>query len=121
MDRQAHPERPDRRQRRRSRLETELKVTKRDGTKFEGELKEWNDSGIKLTYLVKGEIAKTKDGKAFTVNFKSYDFKDAESQTFLNIPYTGKIEGKKLTGTWKHPKNDDGITIEGDFSLELSK
>src|SRR5437868_2796736 len=50
-------------------LETELKVTKRDGNKFEGELKEWNDSGIKLTYLVKGEIVKTKDGKAFTVNF----------------------------------------------------
>ena len=102
-------------------LETELKVTKRDGTKFEAELKEWNDSGIKLTYLVKGEITKTKDGKGFTVNFKSYDFKDAESQTFLNIPYTGKLEGKKLTGTWKHPKNDEGTTIEGDFTLELSK
>ena len=102
-------------------LEAELKVTKRDGNKFEGELKEWNDSGIKLTYLVKGDIAKTKEGKGFTVNFKSYDFKDAESQTFINIPYAGKLEGKKLAGTWKHPKNDDGITIEGDFALELSK
>ena len=102
-------------------LEAELKVTKRDGNKFEGELKEWNDSGIKLTYLVKGDIAKAKDGKSFAVNFKSYDFKDAESQTFINIPYAGKIEGKKLAGTWKHPKNDDGITIEGDFALELMK
>src|SRR6185503_9907511 len=44
-------------------LDTELKVTKRDGTKFEGELKEWNDSGIKLTYLVKGEVTKAKGGK----------------------------------------------------------
>lgn len=102
-------------------LDTELTITRRDGAKFEGELKEWNDSGIKLTYLVKGEVAKTKDGKGFAVNFKSHDFKDAESQTFLNIPYTGMITGKKLTGKWKHPSNDDGITIEGDFSLELSK
>jgi len=100
-------------------LEAELIVTKRDGAKFEAELKEWNDSGIKLTYLVKGEIAKAKDGKSFKVEFKSYDFKDAESQTFLNIPYTGKVEGKKLVGTWKHPKNDEGTTIEGDFTLEL--
>lgn len=102
-------------------LDTELKITKRDAGKFEGELKEWNDSGIKLTYLVKGDVAKTKDGKGFTVEFKSYDFKDAESQTFLNVPYTGTVAGKKLTGTWKHPKNDDGITLEGDFTLELTK
>lgn len=100
-------------------LEAELTITKRDGTKFEGELKEWNDTGIRLTYLVKGEITKAKDGKNFKVEFKSYDFKDAESQTFLNIPYTGKIEGKKLSGTWKHPKNEEGTTIEGDFTLEL--
>ena len=102
-------------------LEIELKVTKRDGNKFEAELKEWNDGGIKLTYLVKGEIVKAKEGKGHAVSFKSYDFKDAESQTFINIPYTGKLEGKKLAGTWKHPQNDDGITIEGDFTLELSK
>lgn len=102
-------------------LEAELVVTKRDGEKFEAELKEWNDSGIKLTYLVKGEITKAKDGKGYAVNFKSYDFKDAESQTFINIPYTGTLTGKRLKGTWKHPKNDGGITIEGDFTLELSK
>ena len=99
-------------------LEAELTVIKRDGVKFEGELREWNDDGIKLTYLVKGEVVKAKEGKSFTVNFKSFDFKDAESQTFLNIPYTGTIEGKKLAGTWKHPKNDSDTTIEGDFTLE---
>ena len=99
-------------------LEAELTITKRDGTKFEAELREWNDNGIKLTYLVKGDVMKAKDGKTFTVNFKSYDFKDADSQTFLNIPYTGTLDGKKLSGTWKHPKSDDDTTIEGDFRLE---
>lgn len=99
-------------------LEAELTITKRDGAKFEAELREWNDDGIRLTYLVKGEITKSKDGKSFTVNFKSYDFKDADSQTFLDIPYTGKLDGKKLTGIWKHPKNDNDTTIEGDFTLE---
>jgi len=99
-------------------LEAELTVVKRDGAKFEAELREWNDSGIRLTYLVKGTIAKAKDGKSFAVEFKSYDFKDTESQTFLNIPYSGKLEGKKLTGTWKHPKNDSDTTLEGTFALE---
>jgi hypothetical protein len=98
-------------------LDAELVITKRDGAKFEGELRETNDV-IRVTYLVKGTIVKAKDGKGFAVEFKNYDFKDTESQTFLDIPYVGKLEGKKLTGTWKHPKNDNDTTIEGDFSLE---
>lgn len=101
-------------------LTAELTVTKRDGDKFEGELFEegGEGSGIKLTYLVKGEVKKAKDGKGFTVEFKSFDFKDAESETFLNIPYTGTLAGKELKGTWKHPPTDDDTTIEGDFTLE---
>jgi hypothetical protein len=98
-------------------LDAELRITKRDGTKFEAELLESNDV-IRVTYLVKGTVVKAKDGKSFAVEFKNYDFKDTESQTFLDIPYTGKLEGKKLTGTWKHPKNDNDTTLEGDFTLE---
>ena len=98
-------------------LDAELVLTKRDGARFEGELRETNEV-IRVTYLVKGTIVKAKDGKGFAVEFKNYDFKDTESQTFLDIPYVGKLEGKKLTGTWKHPKNDNDTTIEGDFSLE---
>lgn len=98
-------------------LDAELRITKRDGAKFEAELLESNDV-IRVTYLVKGTVVKAKDGKSFTVEFKNYDFKDTESQTFLNIPYAGKLEGKKLTGMWKHPKNDNDTTLEGDFTLE---
>lgn len=98
-------------------LDAELVITRRDGAKFEGELRETNDV-IRVTYLVKGTIVKAKDGKSFAVEFKNHDFKDTESQTFLNIPYRAKLEGRKLTGTWKHPKNDSDTTIEGDFTLE---
>lgn len=100
-----------------------LTVTKRDGEKFEGELFEEGEqgSGIKLTYLVKGEVTKGKDGKGHAVTFKSFDFKDAESETFVNIPYTGTLAGKELKGTWKHPANDEDTTIEGEFTLELVK
>lgn len=100
-----------------------LTVTKRDGDKFEGELFEEGEegSGIKLTYLVKGEVTKAKEGKGHAVAFKSFDFKDADSETFINIPYTGTLVGKELKGTWKHPANDDDTTIEGEFTLELVK
>jgi hypothetical protein len=102
-------------------LDAVLTVTKRDGEKFEAELFEEGEPGIRLTYLVKGEVKKAKDGKGYAVEFKSYDFKDARSETFLNIPYKGTIEGKKLAGTWKHPPTDDDTTIEGEFTLELAK
>ncbi|MBX9585500.1 MAG: hypothetical protein K2X87_34775 [Gemmataceae bacterium] len=102
-------------------LDAVLTVTKRDGDKFEAELFEEGEPGIRLTYLVKGEVTKAKDGKGHAVEFKSYDFKDARSETFLNIPYKGTIDGKKLAGTWKHPPTDDDTTIEGDFTLELVK
>ena len=37
------------------------------------------------------------------------------------IPYAGTVTGKKLKGTWKHPANEDGTTLEGEFDFELSK
>ena len=43
-------------------LDAELTITKRDGDTFEAELFEKNDNGIELTYLVKGQIRKAKDG-----------------------------------------------------------
>jgi hypothetical protein len=100
-------------------LHAELTVTRRDGEKFEAKLKEWNDdSSIKLTYLVKGEITKAKDGKGYKLTFTSHDVEDAVSQTFLKIPYTGAIPGTTLEGTWKHPDNTNGTTINGDFNLK---
>lgn len=105
-------------------LDATLTVTKRDGDKFEAELAEQLGEGnqIKLTYLVKGEVKLTADGKGVAVEFRSYKFKDApKGETFLNIPYTGTATDKTLKGTWKHPPNDDDTTIEGDFNLELVK
>jgi hypothetical protein len=100
-------------------LDAVLTVTKRDGSKFEAELFEQNEQGIRLTYLVRGEVTRPKDGKGFALSFQSYDVKNADSQTFINIPYTGKLTGGTIKGTWKHPANDENTTIEGDFTLEL--
>ena len=93
----------------------------RVGDEFDAELYEKNDGAIELTYLVRGKISKSKDGKGYSFEFKSFGFKNAKSATFLHIPYTGTIEGTKLKGTWKHPPNEEGTTIEGDFALELVK
>lgn len=101
-----------------------LTVTTRDGAKFEAELYEQVGDGsvIKLTYLVRGEVTAAKDGKGLAVEFQSYGHKDeARGETFLRIPYTGTAADKRLKGSWKHPPNDDGTTLKGDFDLELVK
>lgn len=101
-----------------------LTVTKRDGGKFEAELFEQLGDGrvIKLTYLVRGEVTAAKDGKGFAVEFQSYGYKDdPQGETFLKVPYTGTATDKGLKGGWKHPPNDDGTTIRGEFDLELAK
>ncbi len=100
-----------------------LTVTKRDGVKFDAELDEKGsvDSGIELTYLVSGEVTKAEDGKAYTIKFESHTVKKTIFKAFLKIPYSGTLEGKSLKGTWKHPKNDEWTTIQGEFTLELKE
>ena len=100
-----------------------LTVTKRDGVKFDAELDEKGsvDSGIEVTYLVSGEVTKAEDGKGYTVKFESHTVKKYIFKTFLKIPYTGTLEGKSLKGTWEHPKNEEGTTIKGEFTLELKE
>lgn len=98
-----------------------LVVTKRDGNAFEAELQA-KTPNLKITYLVKGEIARTADGKGFTVKFESFDSKDVESTTpILGIPYSATLTGKSMKGTWKLTRPNEDIAIEGDFSLELGK
>jgi hypothetical protein len=104
-------------------LEVTLTVTRRDGTEFKADLYEKGaeSTGVELTYLVTGTVVPANDGKEFTVKFQSFDVKDEKSRVFLNIPYSGTITGKTLKGTWKHPPNVVGTTIEGDFTLELQR
>lgn len=98
-----------------------LTITDRDRDTFEAELHEVSEAqSLKITYLVKGEIARGKNGKGYVVTFKSVGAKEVEN-TFplLGIPYHATLTGRTMKGTWKIPKNNDGIDIEGDFTVEL--
>jgi hypothetical protein len=37
------------------------------------------------------------------------------------VPYTGKVEGKKIKGTWKLPEDSPFGELEGDFEFEPKK
>lgn|GEM_PF-1751527 len=99
-------------------------VTKRDGEKFEAELYE-KTPDLELTYIVRGTIKPVKiqnKVSGYKIEWESFDAKDVEGAVAVTkIPYTGTLKEKKIKGTWKHPANDDGTTLEGEFEFELSK
>ncbi len=100
-----------------------LTITGRDKNTFEAELHEVAEElSLRITYIVKGEIARDKNGKGYIVTFKSVGAKGIEN-TFplLGIPYEATLTGRTMKGTWKIPKNKDGIDIEGDFTVELMR
>jgi hypothetical protein len=98
-----------------------LTVTHRDGNTFRADLRE-EAGDIKLTYVVKGEIARTADGKGYAVTFSSVEAKDVTNTApILGVPYTGTLAGRAWKGTWKIPRTAAGTDVEGDFALELSK
>lgn len=101
-------------------FECVLAVTKRDNAAFEAELRE-QSSGLKVTYIVKGEITPTASGKSHTVTFRSVDAKDVVgTSAILDIPYTGTVSGRAMKGTWRF-RTANGTDIEGDFAFELSR
>ncbi len=105
-------------------FDCEMKITKRDGEKFEATLYEKSDE-IEVTYLVRGVISlvdpKDKD-KGFKIEFKSYDAKDVKNTSeIIGVPYTGTVDAKKIKGTWKLPENSEFGELEGDFEFERQK
>jgi hypothetical protein len=102
-------------------FDCEMVVTKRDGENFECELRETTVEG-KLTYLCKGTVTRSA-GKPFEVKFTSVATKDVSDnfQTFTEVAYKATLKGKTLEGTWKYPKNDKEIELEGKFEFTLEK
>lgn len=99
-------------------------ITKRDGEKFEAELYE-KTPNLEVTYIVRGTIKPTNlqnKERGYTIEWESFDAKDVQGTTAITkIPYSGTLKEKKIKGTWKHPANDEGTTLEGEFEFELSK
>lgn len=105
-------------------FDCEFKITKRDGEKFEAELYEKSDL-IELTYLVRGTVTPVdpkNEKKGLKIAFTSHEAKDVKNTSeILGVPYTGKVVGKKITGTWKLPDNSGFGDLEGDFAFEPKK
>jgi hypothetical protein len=101
-------------------------ITKREGEKFEAKLYEKNDKiGLELTYLVRGTIEpvdpKDKE-KGYKLEFKSHEAKDVKNTSeILGVTYTGKVDGKKIKGSWKPPADSPFNDIEGDFEFDLKQ
>lgn len=96
-------------------------VTRRERTRFQAELQE-KTTGLKITYLVKGEISRPAKGMRREIQFESFDSKDVESTTpVLGVAYKAVVSGKSLKGTWKFHRGSDQIDIEGDFELLSGK
>jgi hypothetical protein len=102
--------------------EVEFVVTRRRAKVFEAELREKSETR-QVTYLVAGTVVPGKEEGTFKVEFESFESKDVGESTaaITRIPYTGIIKANKIKGEWKYPKNDRGVTLNGDFTLKLQE
>jgi hypothetical protein len=105
-------------------FDCEFTITKRDGENFEADLYE-KTPDLELTYIVRGTIKQVdpqNKEKGYKIEWESVGSKDVKNTAaIIKIPYTGTVKDKKIKGTWKHPANEDGTTLEGEFEFELAK
>lgn len=76
---------------------------------------------MRVTYLVKGTITRTAEGKEFAIRFRSVAAaQEWNTSPVLGVTYTGSLAGKSLRGGWRAPPSG-GAKVEGEFALELTK
>lgn len=98
-------------------LEATLTVVGRDGDAVEIELRE-TMPGLDVTFLCKGRVSKNADG-SLALEFKSHGVKGQPNAGFyiIDVPYSAKIVGDTIKGTWKYVINEEGIDLGGDYAL----
>jgi len=98
-------------------VQATLTVTKRDGDDIEIELRETAD-GLDITFLCRGRISRNADS-SLSLEFKSYGVKaNPLAAVYLtDVPYSAKIAGDTIKGTWKYVEKDQGIDVGGDYAL----
>jgi hypothetical protein len=100
-----------------------LVITKRQKDDFEAEMR-LKGGGATITYLANGTVSRSTSAEtSCKVDFQWVGMKNS-SPRFISIPgvpLTGTLEAGKLKGTWRYPKNDRGITLEGTFELQLDE
>lgn len=98
-------------------VEATLTVTARDGDHVELELRE-TAAGMDITFLCRGRVARGAD-RSLSLEFKSYDVKGVPNAGvyLVNVPYTAKIAGDTIKGTWKYADKSEDIDVGGDYAL----
>ncbi|MFL5342174.1 MAG: hypothetical protein ACJ8F7_18665 [Gemmataceae bacterium] len=99
-------------------LQAELTITRRDGTDFEGELREQSE-GLDVTFLVRGKLLRGAD-KSYAVEFKSYAVKGVPTAAvyYVNVPYTARVSDGGLTGSWAYEDKEAEVALDGEFKLK---
>src|SRR5262245_53119454 len=98
-------------------------ITKRQKTEFEAEMR-LKSGGATITYLAKGKMGRiTSEENSYTVDFQWVGMKDTSTGyvSIPGVPLSGTLKNGKMKGTWKYPKNDRGITLEGSFELDVER
>ena len=98
-------------------LQATLTVTKRDSDNVELELREVAEN-LDITFVCRGRLTRNADA-SLTLEFKSYDVKGNPNASWylIDVPYTAKIVGDTIKGTWKYVESDEGINLHGDYAL----
>ena len=98
-------------------LEATLTVVGRDGDNVEIELRE-SMPGLDVTFLCQGRIRRNAD-QSLALEFKSHGVKGVPNVGFylINVPYTARIAGDTIKGSWKYVDKDEGIDLGGDYAL----
>src|SRR5262245_24457798 len=90
-------------------VQATLTVTKRDGDAVELELREAAD-GLDITFVCRGRVTRHADA-SLSLEFTSYGVKGNPNASFylIDVPYTAKIAGDTIKGTWKYVDKAEGI------------
>ena len=98
-------------------VQATLTVTRRDGENIELELREITD-GMDITFLCRGRVTRNAD-TSFSLEFKSHGVKGNPNASWYitDVPYSAKITGDTIKGTWKYVEKDEGINLSGDYAL----
>jgi hypothetical protein len=98
-----------------------LTITKRDGNNVEAELRETVPS-MDITFLCRGRLTRRAD-KSLSLELRSYGVKGLPNsgRYLIDVPYTARISGDSIKGSWKYVDKNEGIDMGGDFNLAKMK
>jgi hypothetical protein len=98
-------------------LDATLTITRRDGNAVEAELRE-TTAGLDITFLCSGQLIRNAD-HSVSLDLRSHGVKGVPNAGFylINVPYSARINGDAIKGTWQYIDRTEGIDLGGDYML----